>query len=120
MTKNNIKKLRFSRNLSQRQLAEILEIKQTLVSRWELGKAEPTVDQAISLASFFGVSPAYVLGQTTERDDCAELLPPDVQVKMIAEDYREREILEVYRSLNGYGKDYFMQTVKMIEKWYFD
>ena len=120
MTKNNIKKLRYSRNLSQRQLAEILELKQTLVSRWELGKAEPTVDQAISLASFFGVSPAYVLGQTTERDDCAELLSPDMQMKMIAEDYREREILEVYRSLNGYGKDYFMQTVKMIEKWYFD
>lgn len=120
MTKNNIRRLRRSRDLSQQQLAGILDFERNQISRWELGKAEPNMDQARELAEYFGVSPAYVLGLTDDRGDDFEIsLPPDLQ-QMIAEDYREREILEVFRSLNGYGKDYFMQTVKMIEKWYLE
>jgi len=120
MTKNNIRRLRRSRNLSQQQLAGILDFEQHQISRWELGKSEPNMEQARELADYFGVSPAYVLGLTDDREDNFEVnLPPDLQ-QMIAEDYREREILEVFRSLNGYGKDFFMQTVKMIEKWYLE
>ena len=60
--KDRLKELRHSKNLSQMQLANKLNISQSAIAKWELGKTEPTASAIILLANFFGESTDYILG----------------------------------------------------------
>lgn len=57
-----IKELRISKGLSQMQLANFLNISQSAIAKWELGKTEPTASAIIALAKFFDESTDYILG----------------------------------------------------------
>ena len=57
-----IKDMREDRDLTQQQVAEILEIKQTQYSRYELGKQMMGVDKYIKLAQFYNISLDYLTG----------------------------------------------------------
>ena len=60
--KDKLKELRHSKNLSQMQLANKLNISQSAIAKWELGKTEPTASAIILIAKFFGESTDYILG----------------------------------------------------------
>ena len=60
--KDRLKELRASRNLSQMQLANELNISQSAIAKWELGKTEPTASAIISLANYFNETTDYILG----------------------------------------------------------
>lgn len=60
--KDRLKELRISKNLSQMQLAKKLNISQSAIAKWELGKTEPTASAIILLAHFFDESTDYLLG----------------------------------------------------------
>ncbi|MBE7080786.1 MAG: helix-turn-helix transcriptional regulator [Clostridiales bacterium] len=60
--KNRLKELRISKNLSQMQLACQLNISQSAIAKWELGKTEPTASAIITLAKFFDETTDYILG----------------------------------------------------------
>ncbi len=60
--KERLKELRLSRNLSQMQLAKKLNISQSAIAKWELGKTEPTASAIITLANFFSETTDYILG----------------------------------------------------------
>lgn len=57
-----IKDMREDRDLTQQQVAEILEIKQTQYSRYELGKQMMGIDKYIKLAQFYNISLDYLTG----------------------------------------------------------
>ena len=59
---NIFKKLRKEKGLTQAELANLLEIDQTTVSKWELDKAIPDTALLIRLSRFFDVSTDYLLG----------------------------------------------------------
>ena len=59
-----IKELRIEKGLSQMQLAQLLNMSQSAVAKWELGKTEPTASAIISLAKFFNESADFLLGLT--------------------------------------------------------
>lgn len=120
MIKNNIKKLRRSQELSQRVLAEILGVKQTLISAWELGKAVPPEESVNDLADYFGVSPAYVLGksQTPYDKHILDFDPSTAPEEFIAKNDNERILLEIFRFLPDRGKIHLMETARMLEKYY--
>ena len=59
-----IKELRKEHNLSQMQLAKALNMSQSAVAKWELGKTEPTATAIILLAKLFEESADYLLGLT--------------------------------------------------------
>ncbi len=61
--KDRLKELRISRNLSQMQLAKKLNISQSAIAKWELGKTEPTASAIIMLAEFFNETTDYILGK---------------------------------------------------------
>ena len=120
MIKNNIKKLRRSQDLSQRALAEILGVKQTLISAWEMGKSAPSEENVNDLADYFGVCPAYVLGKSQTRYD-PHILDFDqetVPVEYTAKNYDEVFLLETFRFLPDRGKTHLLETVRMLEKYY--
>ena len=60
--KDKLKELRHSKNLSQMQLAIKLNVSQSAIAKWELGKTEPTASAIILIAKFFGESTDYILG----------------------------------------------------------
>lgn len=61
MFKDIIKELRESQDMSQYELARALQVSQSAVAKWELGKTEPTSSALVSIARFFNVSADYLL-----------------------------------------------------------
>ncbi len=61
--KEKIKELRTEKNLSQMELANATGISQSAIAKWELGKAEPTATNIITMANYFEVSTDYLLGR---------------------------------------------------------
>lgn len=52
----NLKNFRISQGLDQKQLAEILGVRNTTISGWENNHHEPSIDMLIKIAHFFDVS----------------------------------------------------------------
>lgn len=60
--KDRLKELRLSNGLSQMQLANKLNISQSAIAKWELGKTEPTASAIILIAEYFNETTDYILG----------------------------------------------------------
>ena len=67
MQKNNIKRLRTENGLSQGDLGKLFHVGQSSVNKWETGRNNPTMEQAIKLASHFNVSLDFLMGLTAEQ-----------------------------------------------------
>lgn len=63
---NIIRELRCSRNLTQEQLAENLNITAQAVSKWENNIGMPDISQVVPIAHFFGVSTDVLFGVSTD------------------------------------------------------
>lgn len=61
-----VKTLRTQNNLTQKQLAEILNIQPNSVQRIEYGTARPSLDTLIILADYFDVSLDYLVGRSDD------------------------------------------------------
>ncbi len=61
---NRIRALREDKDLSQRQLADMLSIHQTTYSDYELGNLNIPIPILCKLADFYGTSIDYLLGRT--------------------------------------------------------
>ena len=59
----NINTLRKEKNMTQKELADILHVSDKVVSKWELGYSEPDIDSLLSLAEVFGISVSKLLGE---------------------------------------------------------
>ena len=62
--KNNLRKLRKQRGLTQIALQMQLGIEQSLLSKFENGDRIPPTETLLSLADFYGVSIDYILCRT--------------------------------------------------------
>lgn len=60
----NILKLRKSNNMSQEQLAELINVTRQTISKWELGETYPDLNQAKKLSQIFKIS----LDELTNND----------------------------------------------------
>ena len=62
-----IRNLRIDSSYTQKQIAEMLHIKQNTYSQYEIGVLNYPVDVLIKLADFYGVSVDYLLGRTKNK-----------------------------------------------------
>jgi transcriptional regulator with XRE-family HTH domain len=66
-----LKELRLKNDLTQMQLAEKLNVKQSTVSMWESGSVKPPLNKISALASALNVSTgeivSYILGDTANE-----------------------------------------------------
>ena len=60
----HLRDLREDNNLTQTQVAEILHIKQTTYSGYEVGAHSIPIDALITLADFYNTSIDYIVGRT--------------------------------------------------------
>lgn len=58
----NLKKLRKSRNLTQKELGAMIGLSKAVVSKYETSMGYPTFDVLIRIAQYFGVTTDYLLG----------------------------------------------------------
>ena len=62
-----LRELRESIDMSQRQVAEILQMSQTGYSKYETGENDIPTHILIKLADFYGTSIDYILGRSNEK-----------------------------------------------------
>lgn len=62
-----IRDLREDRDLTQKQIAQILGMSQTGYSKYETGENDIPTQILIKLADFYGTSTDYLLGRTDEK-----------------------------------------------------
>ena len=62
-----IKDLREDNDITQREIAEYLHIKQNTYSQYENGKRQLPIDMLIALAKFYNTSTDYILGLTDNK-----------------------------------------------------
>ena len=63
-----IKDLREDRDLTQKELAEYLHIKQNTYSQYETGQRQISLETLIALAYYYDTSTDYLLGITAQKD----------------------------------------------------
>ncbi len=61
-----LSELRNEKGLSQREIAKIFNVSQGTYNNWENGKTQPSIEQLVALADFFGVSIDYLVGREGE------------------------------------------------------
>lgn len=64
---NRLKELRKEKKKSQKEIANLLEINEKTISRWEKGERPIKTQKAQELAKYFGVSVGYLLGEDERR-----------------------------------------------------
>lgn len=64
---DRIRELREDAGISQRVIAEYLNVHQTTYSSYELGDISIPVRAVVKLADFYGVRVEYIVGLTSER-----------------------------------------------------
>ena len=62
-----LKEIRESKGLSQKQLANSLDVSQGSVGNWESGIRQPNFDMLKKIADFFGISTDYFFGESENR-----------------------------------------------------
>lgn len=87
-----LKSLRESKNLLQKELADVLNTTSQTISGWEISRTKPDYDTLVKIANYFNVSTDYLLGN-------------DVNATKFENELKEREAL--YKALvnGGYIND---------------
>mgnify|MGYP004681417465 CR=1 FL=1 len=62
-----LKELRNKKNLTQLQMAQILETSKSNISKYEAGSVEPSLDTLVKISHFFDVSVDYLLGNDSAQ-----------------------------------------------------
>ena len=60
--KTRLKELRLEKDISQIEIAKLLNMSKMAISHWEKGNSEPSIEQLKVLANFFDVSIDYLVG----------------------------------------------------------
>lgn len=64
--KEILKALREDRDITQKEIADVLGVKQSAISKYEQGIREYKIEDLIKLCKFYNVSADYILGLTNE------------------------------------------------------
>ena len=64
----NIKRLRKVHGYTQRELAQILNVRPTAVSAWESGRNKPLMDKVTIMSTLFNVSTSEIVGDSVNND----------------------------------------------------
>lgn len=64
----NIRRLRQKKGITQEQLAEVLNISNAAVSKWERGGSFPDITMLFPIADYFGVSVDELMGHNEKMD----------------------------------------------------
>ena len=91
---NRIAELRKEKYLNQIGLAMNLNISQYMVSAYETGRHQPSIDTLIQMSNIFGVSVDYIIGNTDIRTPVEKFLKDGLTSNEI-------ELLDIFKELDN-------------------
>ena len=65
--RERLKQLRVEKKMTQKELGEALGIRNSVVSFYEVGQREPSLEMIIKIAEYFHVTTDYLLGVDDDR-----------------------------------------------------
>lgn len=113
---NNIRKLREKNNLSQKELAKILNIANSTLSQYESGDRVPSDDIKIKMADYFNVSLDYLLGRSSSPGSS---ISPSSEMAALEEDFPEG-VSVLYRANEKLTPEQKEVMLRMIRATFFD
>ena len=94
-----LKELRLKKGLTQKELAQKLNMQNTAISKYELNQRKPDTETLLEIANFFNVSVDYLLGNS---DDRTTLNPKeDTPYEKISKLVKENEIKTLAAHFDG-------------------
>ena len=110
-------KLRKRNNITQIELANLMDVKQYVISSWETGRSEPNISQIIKLSDIFKLSTDYLLDRyviitQTEQDfnKVIENINQDIK-----DDYI-RDLKELFKDIPNNKKEKIINIIKEIKE----
>ena len=79
-----LKKLRLSNNLTQSQLAEILETTKQAISAYESGKIAPSLNSLIKLSENFNISLDYLVFDNESQSKLINLNSINIKLELLS------------------------------------
>lgn len=102
----NLRNLRKERKLTQKDMADKLNISVNSFSQYELGNTEPNILNLIKLADFFCVTVDYLIGAPVKANaNTGEIL-----------DSEEKNLIKYYRGMSNVSKNAIMVTAESFYK----
>lgn len=105
-----LKELRLENGLTQLQLAEMLDISKSNISKYEAGSVEPNIEIITKIAIRFGVNTDYLLGLTNYR-----IRETDLEWRFTHVQNRLGSILTKYRSQEKLSINSFSKKIGISE-----
>lgn len=69
MFKDEFRRLRKQRNLTQSEIAEVFDVAQSTITSWELGTRNPDIETLLKIADYFCVSTDELLGKRIPENE---------------------------------------------------
>ncbi len=111
--KNNIKSVRESKNMTQKECADLLGVTLRAWQTYEQGVSEPKHELLFKIADMFNVSIDYLLGRETGEPEPIEVLASRFDMTAL-----EKEILDNYLALpkdtRGDMMEFLQKSVKKV------
>ncbi|MCM1306103.1 MAG: helix-turn-helix transcriptional regulator [Bacteroides sp.] len=98
--------LRTEKGLSQREIAKLFSVSQSTYNNWENSNTQPSIEQLIEIARFFGVSVDYLIGNS---DDLGEI---KYNERFLSSN--ELKLLQLYNSLSSVAQKNILDFMKNI------
>lgn len=107
---NRLKELRKEKKLTQKELADKINVSKITVLRWENGERQIKPGKAKELSDFFGVSIGYLLGYTNNPKLYSDeiVIEPEEGVVLTRSEQRHNENLDQIRKKAQKQKDDFV------------
>lgn len=101
-----LKKLRIRANMSQTELAKLMDVNQYIISYWEKGRSEPSLTQIVKLSEIFQVPSDYLLGKEIIRTENNEEFQTVIRnIEFDSVDEANKKIIELFNELDEEQKN---------------
>ena len=97
--------LRTEKELSQREIAKLLNISQSTYNNWENENTQPSIEQLIALSKLFEVSVDYIIGRNDEYETDKDRL--EITGK-------QRELLKAFNTVSPDIQDAVLRLLQSI------
>lgn len=106
---NNIREIRKKRGITQKQLANALDVTESAVSHWEKGRRDPDLETLLKIGEVLDCSVDTLLGRDgTNIDELSEYLTA------IINSPERRKLLDLTMWM---PKDKLQKLIKLVEVW---
>ena len=110
-------KLRKRNNITQIELANLMNVKQYVISSWETGRSEPNISQIIKLSDIFKIPTDYLLDRDiiiTNSENEFNKVIENIN-KDIKDDYT-KDLIKILEDIPNNKKEKIINIVKEIKE----